>query len=130
MKEDKEITLRDIQDVQSEQLWMSGGNGPNPYSVYYQQDQRSYKDVEHALLHVMKAVGKIASVIEDADHSKSPEFTHEQVALFTADLVNCAIRIANTLPTGKFDLMDALIKRIEGKNNVSVTEALKKSDRK
>ena len=40
---------------------------------------------------------------------------------YVADLVICALRIANTFPGGVIDLQKAVQDRIEGKNGVKLT---------
>lgn len=94
-----------------------------PWTVHYHRDFRSspmsHKDFAHALLHVQKAAGKLASVVNDAEHGGS-EFKPEQVDRFVADLVVCALRMANTCPGRNIDLQRAVEERIVSKNNAEL----------
>ena len=58
------------------------------------------KNFAHALLHVQKACGKLAAVVNDAEHAGS-EFKADEVDCYVADLVVCALRMANTCPVGR-----------------------------
>lgn len=49
-------------------------------------------DAEHALLHITKAAGKLASALNDAQHEHRA-FTEADVAKYVADLVICAARL-------------------------------------
>lgn len=106
----KDLTLRELQT----QL---------PWTVHYHHDFRaspmSHKDFGHALLHVTKACGKLAAVVNDAEHAGS-EFSQEEVDRYVADLVVCALRMANTCPGRTIDLQRAVEDRIESKNAVEL----------
>lgn len=94
-----------------------------PWTVHYHRDFRAspmtHKDFGHALLHVTKACGKIAAVVNDAEHGGS-EFKPEEVDRFVADLVVCALRMANTCPGRTIDLQRAVEDRIENKNEAEL----------
>jgi hypothetical protein len=79
----------------------------------------THKDFAHALLHVQKASGKLASAVNDAEHGGS-EFPPEEVDRYVADLVVCALRMANTCPGRTIDLQRAVEDRIEGKNQAEL----------
>jgi hypothetical protein len=79
----------------------------------------SHKDFGHALLHVQKAAGKLAAVVNDAEHGGS-EFKPEEVDRFVADLVVCALRMANTCPNRCIDLQRAVEDRIQQKNDMEL----------
>lgn len=49
--------------------------------------------VEHALIHLTKALGKLASILNDAQHEER-KIQPEEVAKYLADLVICASRFA------------------------------------
>lgn len=106
----KDLTIRELQT----QL---------PWTVHYHHDFRaspmSHKDFGHALLHVLKAAGKIAAVVNDAEHGGS-DFKPEEVDRYVADLVVCALRMANTCPNRCIDLQRAVEDRIESKNNAEL----------
>ena len=94
-----------------------------PWTIHYHRDFRAspmaHKDFAHALLHVQKACGKLAAVVNDAEH-KGSEFTPDEVDCYVADLVVCALRMANTCPGRTIDLQKAVVDRIEGKNGMKL----------
>lgn len=94
-----------------------------PWTTHYHHDFRAspmaHKDFAHALLHVTKALGKLAAVVNDAEHGGSA-FTPEEVDRFVADLVVCALRMANTCPGRTIDLQRAVVDRIESKNHAEI----------
>lgn len=71
-----------------------------PWTGHYHRDFRAtpmtHKDFQHALLHIHKAGGKLAAIINDAEHGgidwAAPEVRAE-VAKYVADMVICALRI-------------------------------------
>jgi hypothetical protein len=91
-----------------------------PWTVHYHRDFRAapmtHKDFAHALVHVVKAAGRIAAVVNDAEHGGS-EFKAEEIDRFVADLVVCALRMANTCPGRTIDLQEAVERRIRTKNS-------------
>ena len=64
-------------------------------------------DANHALVHMTKALGKVASALNDAAHEERDP-TSEEVSKYLADLVICAARFAH----GITDLDDACTKRL------------------
>lgn len=106
----KDLTIRELQT----QL---------PWTIHYHRDFRSspmsHKDFGHALLHVQKAAGKLAALVNDAEHGGC-EFTAEETDRYVADLVLCALRMANTCPGRTIDLQRAVTDRIETKNEVKL----------
>ena len=95
-----------------------------PWTVKYSGDFRanpqSHKDFAHALLHVTKASGKIASLIDDYDHRRESEMPHIKLEGYIADLVICALRMANTFPGSSIDLQTAVECRLELKNDIQL----------
>jgi len=98
-----------------------------PWSVHYSADFRAapmpHKDMAHALTHVHKAGGTLAALVDDMDHRK--ETADDRVRLeahrkYVADLVICALRMANTWPGGPIDLQREVEDRLETKNNVKL----------
>lgn len=79
----------------------------------------------HTVLHATKSIGKLATVFEALDHSrsigehgKSEQITPEQMAVvrnMSADLFTAALRFANLYG---FDLAAVLVDRIQEKNGV------------
>lgn len=97
-----------------------------PWSVHYSSDFRAtpmpHKDFAHALTHVHKAGGMLAALVDDMDHRKE---TADDPAIrenikYLADLVICAMRMANTFPGGMVDLQRAVEDRLESKNDVKL----------
>lgn len=95
-----------------------------PWTGHYHRDFRStpmtHKDFSHALLHIHKAGGKLASIIDEAEHAgyawESPA-NRADVQKYIADMVICALRMANTCPDGVIDLQRAVEERLVAKNN-------------
>jgi hypothetical protein len=112
MKDTKEeLTLKDLQ----EQL---------PWTIKYSRDFREnpqeHKDFAHALTHAVKACGKLAGIIDDLDHRReSLELRDKSYENYIADLVICALRMANT-SMSPFDLQAKVINRIEVKNQIQL----------
>lgn len=102
-----------------------------PWTGHYHRDFRNtpmtHKDFSHALLHIHKAGGKLATIINDAEHGgvdwKDPEL-RANVEKYVADMVICALRMANTCPEGNFDLQQAVVDRIYKKNHDLAEEAV------
>lgn len=94
-----------------------------PWTIKYSEDFRanpqSHKDFAHAVTHVVKAVGHLATVVDDFDHRRA-SMDDRHVASWLADLVICALRAANTHPGGVIDLQTAVLERIEKKNSVKL----------
>ena len=95
-----------------------------PWTAHYHRDFRSspmtHKDFGHALLHIHKAGGKIAAIIDDAEHGGVDFANLEQraeVGKYVADMVICALRLANTCPDGVLDLQRLVEDRLFAKNN-------------
>lgn len=98
-----------------------------PWTIRYSQDFRSnpqpHKDFAHAMHHVAKASGKLHALVDDMDHDRT---VADSAALradygkYVADLVVCALRLANTFPGGVLDLERAVVDRIESKNAVKI----------
>lgn len=103
------MTIKNIRELQTSLLW----------TVHYHHDFRAspmaHKDFAHALLHVFKAAGKLAAVVNDAEHGGS-EFKPEEVDRYVADLVVCALRMSNTCPGRVIDLQNEVQNRIAFKN--------------
>lgn len=95
-----------------------------PWTGHYHRDFRAtpmtHKDFAHALLHVHKAGGKLAAMVNDAEHGGvdwTGPAVREEAAKYIADLVVCALRMATTCPEGQIDLQSAVEDRITSKNN-------------
>jgi len=99
-----------------------------PWTAHYHRDFRNspmtHKDFAHGLLHIYKAGGNLARIIDEAEHG-GHEFDHKEVAKYVADMVICALRMANTCPNGIIDLQRTVEDRIAGKNNDLERKAVK-----
>jgi hypothetical protein len=71
-------------------------------------------DANHALVHMTKALGKLASALNDAEHEHRSVKSSE-IDKYLADLVICATRFAG----GIVDLDEACISRLDEKFPVS-----------
>lgn len=93
------------------------------YSAEFRASPCQYKDFQHAIMHALKAGNKLMEMVEEADHT-GPEgaFPQEKVEKFVADLVICAVRLANKTPGGQLDLERAVFDRIEEKMGVKLAE--------
>lgn len=90
------------------------------YSLEFRAHPAKHKDFQHALIHVIRAVGELSSMVELADHSGASQhtFPNYEVEKYLADLVICSVRLALTSPTGPIDLEKAVLDRIERKMGV------------
>lgn len=109
-----------------------------PWTAHYHRDFRAtpqaHKDFGHALLHVHKAGGKLASIIDEAEHAGfdwADPTKRNEVEKFVADMVICALRMANTCPDGVIDLQHAVERRLTAKNNqlAEVAPLLRETER-
>jgi hypothetical protein len=100
-----------------------------PWTIRYSEDFRktplAHKDFAHALTHVSKAAGRLHELVDKMDHNSAVADDTAQLsgtkatyAKYVADLVVCAIRMANTFPSGVIDLQREVECRIEEKNDV------------
>lgn len=93
-----------------------------PWSIAYGEAFKAspvdYKDFQHALIHIVKAAGKLSAMIDDLDHDRLGPLGCSETPKYLADLVICSIRMANVSPIGKIDLQEAVEARISQKNGV------------
>lgn len=96
-----------------------------PYSPAFEYSKlvEEHRTLMHDLMHLTKAIGILASIAEWADHGRLRQDRVDQGEYEgrVADLVMCALHIANNPPTGytAFDLETAVIKRVERVNGVT-----------
>jgi hypothetical protein len=89
-----------------------------PWTQPSQDDQRT-----HAILHAVKAAGKLASILEAEGHGGRPnEPTAVDQPKYCADLVISAIRLADVCG---FDLEKALTDRQQQRNQLHIQEVAK-----
>lgn len=85
---------------------------------------------EHVLGHISKAAGKLHGLVGDADHiqegperslaeafAKAEEGNGKPAAVYIADLVICAARLAAICPSGAIDLEKAIADRMAEKRD-------------
>ena len=101
-----------------------------PWTIRYSRDFRaspqSHKDMAHAMHHVSKAAGHLHALADDMDHDREiadDATLRDRYGKYVADLVVCALRIANTFPGGVLDLQAAVQDRIVQKNLAPQTDA-------
>ena len=73
----------------------------------------------HAVLHAMKSLGKIATILERLDHREACDPSPEErttVRSMSADLLTISMRLANLFA---FDLGEALLERQAEKNPIT-----------
>ena len=75
-----------------------------------QDNPCSGSDANHALTHMMKALGKIASALNDAEH-ENRDLKSDEIGKYLADLVICAARLSHDV----IDLDAAVISRFAEK---------------
>jgi hypothetical protein len=83
----------------------------NTYTEDVQQNRQPHRDFTHALLHIVKASGHLAGLVDALDHGDDLRDAYRR---YLADVVISAIRAANTFPGGKVDLaleIDARLSR-------------------
>ncbi len=70
------------------------------YTRDFQDSGAQHKDFQHALMHVVKASGKLAALVEDQDHEGREEFSQATARKYLSDVIICALRMGNTVPGG------------------------------
>lgn len=85
------------------------------YSEQFKNSPVKHKDFDHALKHVLKAAVRLLERTEESDHSGATPLDAAFVEKYVADLVICAVRLANVNPSGPIDLENAIFDRIESK---------------
>jgi hypothetical protein len=108
-----------LHTMQQTQPWTA------PYSPEYEQSKATepHRSLLHDLMHIHKATGILSSIAEWADHGRVSleRVDQQEYEGRVSDLVMCALHIANNPPPGyhTFDLMDAVIERVERVNGVT-----------
>jgi hypothetical protein len=113
-------------EITSERVTMREIQTSLPWTIRYSRDFRAnpqpHKDFAHGLVHVAKATGKLMALVDDMDHDRQvaddPKL-RDTYGKYVADLVVCAMRIANTFPGGVLDLEKAVLDRLREKNPLS-----------
>jgi hypothetical protein len=93
------------------------------YSAEYLASNLQHRDFQHALLHLDKAIGKLSAMVEEADHRHVQDFEPfpvGDVEKYLADVVICALRMAETNPSGHVDLERSVLARIQTKEGLTL----------
>ena len=95
------------------------------YSAQFRVNLAAHRDFQHALLHALKAAGKLLEMVEAADHADGPErgptyFPQADVEKYLADIVISALRMAIKNPTGQVDLELAVVERVNSKMGAKI----------
>lgn len=96
----------------------------NTYSAEFKNSVLVQRDFEHALIHIIKAAGKLAGVVDQLDHGERIDEPTRAVYVknWIADIVISALRMANTSPLGRFVLQNEVVRRIDEKSDVPIAE--------
>jgi hypothetical protein len=94
--------------------------GSSAYGPAYLARTDPQRDAHHAVLHVTKALGKIAGLLDELDHDTDGTTAafvakHGLPGPYLADLVICAARIAERWPGGAINLGKAVAERLASK---------------
>lgn len=86
-------------------------NAKIPWSTdsYVELQKGDLAQSKHAILHLIKATGRLAELIEPLDHKDGEKSPHAPFEKYLADIVICAARIANLVP---IDLEAAVLTRL------------------
>jgi hypothetical protein len=78
------------------------------------------KHFRHALLHTMKALGKLVEMPETADHDgvNTSTYITGWAEKYLADIIICTVRMASEHPLGAIDLERAVCERLAKKMNL------------
>lgn len=113
----KQTGPMNLREMQATQPWNALYSSRFVDSV----QNEKHRWLTHDLLHVTKAVGILASIAEWADHGsiRTERVSQEEFEGRIADLVMCALHMANNAPKGyrEFDLLNAVVNRVDRVNN-------------
>ena len=97
-----------LHDIQKTHPWSTTGA-----RAYKQENLSDERQVAHAVLHAVKAAGRLSEQIEASEHVDASVVSAEGAKKYIADLVIIAMRLANIL---NIDLEQSVIERIKEKN--------------
>lgn len=98
------ITLQQLQDGLP---W-----GAHDYTDEFRAYDVPHRDFAHAFVHLTKALGQLAQIVDEGDHRRLEVFPQERVDKYLADLIIVTLRMANVCPGRKVDLSTAVQARI------------------
>lgn len=104
-----EASLDDTYTVASLQAALPWG--AHGYNRAFQARTDPQRDAGHALLHIAKATGKLADLLDAWDHDPAQPPPDK----YLADLIICTLRLANTWPGGRVAMERALANRLAEK---------------
>lgn len=104
--------------VALEKVWTDEG-----YSKEFQKNKSVYRDLQHTLLHISKAVNRLQEMVEEADHSgaNSQSFPYESLKKYLSDIIS-ATRASSVLPNGSICIEKAVIERMRLKMGVDLEQ--------
>lgn len=108
----------DIKELQRALPW-----GAHDYTAEFNARTDPARDFEHAHGHVGKALGGLFEHVIDA-HAHAGTIDREKAIKKLADIVICAMRMANTMPGGVVDLDEAVRARLTEKFPAPAREGL------
>lgn len=106
------LTMSDLQRAVATG-WTNEG-----YSEQFNASPSIYKDFDHALKHVRKAVQALENMTEEMDHQGALRLgfdSRDKIKKYVADIIISAARLANVAPFGVIDLDAAMFKRLDEK---------------
>jgi len=91
----------------------------NRYTRAFFDNPQAHKHFAHALVHIVKAAGALASLVDELEHEATPTLPsvqglRELHKRYLADVVISALRAANTFPGGALDLDAEVAARMAG----------------
>jgi len=94
--------------------------GSSEYSKEFNARPDAQRDAHHAAIHLMKALGKISSELDDLDHQQESDVAPAVLDVSNlenalADLIICAARVGSRWPGAKIDIDKAVQRRINTK---------------
>lgn len=107
-----------VTELQRRQPWVV------PYSDHFNSASyhTPHNRATHAILHAMKSLGKIATVLEAIDHRGGAILDREREVIqeMSADIFTIALRLANLF---SFSLVHSLRRRVKIKNDIDILSA-------
>lgn len=119
-EEQKESCVMDLKRLQKRLPW-----GAHGYTKQFNECNRTARDFEHAVIHVMKAAGDLARCADKFEHYREDvarNFSFSLVEDALADLVICALRAGNVFPGRPIDIALAVQRRLLKKHEADTVD--------